>query len=41
MEFKDESQVEVTRSRRMRWVEHVVHIGEITNAYNIIVSTPE
>jgi hypothetical protein len=31
----------ITRSRRMRWVEHVVHIGEIRNAYNIIISEPE
>jgi hypothetical protein len=27
--------------RRMRWAGHVARIGTITNAYNILVGTPE
>jgi hypothetical protein len=29
------------KSRRMRWVGHVAHTGEIRNAYRILVGNPE
>jgi hypothetical protein len=28
-------------SRRMRWVGHVVHVGEGRNAYRVLVGKPE
>jgi hypothetical protein len=31
----------VLKSRRMRWMGHVVCIGEIRNAYSILVGKPE
>jgi hypothetical protein len=30
----------VIKSRRMWWVEHVPHMGETRNAYNILVGKP-
>jgi hypothetical protein len=33
--------IRVTRSRRMRWVGHIAHMGEMSNAYNILVGKPE
>jgi hypothetical protein len=33
--------VRVIELRRMRWAEHVVRMGEMTNAYNILVGKPE
>jgi len=33
--------ISVTKSRRMRWAGHVAHMGEIRNAYNILVGKPE
>jgi hypothetical protein len=29
------------KSRRMRWAGHVVHMGEMKNAYKILVGKPE
>jgi hypothetical protein len=29
------------KSRRMLWVEHVAHMGEVRNAYSILVGKPE
>jgi hypothetical protein len=29
------------KSRRMRWVGHVVHMGEMRNVYNTLVGKPE
>jgi hypothetical protein len=29
------------KSRKMRWVGHVAHMGEKRNAYRILVETPE
>jgi hypothetical protein len=29
--------IRMIRSRRVRWVEHVVHMGEMRNAYRILV----
>jgi hypothetical protein len=31
----------VIKSRRVRWVGHVSHIGEMRNVYNILVGKPE
>jgi hypothetical protein len=31
----------IIKSRRMRWVEHVAHIGEMRNAYKMLVGKPE
>jgi hypothetical protein len=33
--------VRVIKARRMRWVGHVAHIGEVRGAYNILVGRPE
>jgi hypothetical protein len=33
--------ITVIKSRRMRWVWHVVSMGEVRNAYNILVGKPE
>jgi len=32
--------IRVIKSRRMRWAEHVAHIGEMRNSYNILVGKP-
>jgi hypothetical protein len=29
------------KSRRMRWVVHVAHVGQLRNADNIVVEKPE
>jgi len=29
------------KSRRMRWVKHVTHTGQIRNAHKILVESPE
>jgi hypothetical protein len=31
----------VIKARRMRWVGHVAHMGEVRGAYNIMVGRPE
>jgi hypothetical protein len=31
----------VIKARRMRWAGHVVRIGEVTGAYNILVGRPD
>jgi len=31
----------MTKSRRMRWVEHVVRVGESRGAYSVLVEKPE
>jgi hypothetical protein len=33
--------VRMIKSRRMRWAGHVAHMGEIRNAYNILVGKLE
>jgi hypothetical protein len=33
--------VRVIKERRMRWAGHVVHMGEVRGAYNILVGRPE
>jgi hypothetical protein len=33
--------IKVINSRRMIWEEHVARMGEIRNAYNILVGKPE
>jgi hypothetical protein len=33
--------IRVIRSRRMRWVVHVAGMGEMRNAYKILVGIPE
>jgi len=30
-----------TKSRRMRWMEHVAHMGEIRGIYKVLVGKPE
>jgi phage gp46-like protein len=32
---------EIIKSRRMRWMECVAHVGEKRNAYRILVGKPE
>jgi hypothetical protein len=34
-------EIRVIKSRRMKWAEHVARMGEIINAYNILVGKPE
>jgi hypothetical protein len=33
--------IRVIKSRMMRWAGHVVHMGEVRGAYNILVGKPE
>jgi hypothetical protein len=33
--------VRVIKARRMRWAGHVVHLGELRGAYNILIGRPE
>jgi hypothetical protein len=33
--------IRAIKSRRMRWEGHVTRMGEMTNAYNILVGKPE
>jgi hypothetical protein len=33
--------IRMIKSRRMRWVGHVVHMGEMRNAYKILVGKPD
>jgi hypothetical protein len=32
--------IRVVKQRRMRWVEHVAHMGDMRNAYKILVRKP-
>jgi hypothetical protein len=33
--------IRVIKSRRMRWEGHVAHMGEMRNAYKILIGKPE
>jgi hypothetical protein len=33
--------IRMVKSRRMRWVGHVVHVGKMTVAHKILVGKPE
>jgi hypothetical protein len=33
--------IQVIKSRRMGWVGHAAHIGELNNIHNILVGKPE
>jgi hypothetical protein len=33
--------ITVIKSRRMVWVDHVAHMGEVQNAHKILVRKPE
>jgi hypothetical protein len=33
--------IRAIKSRRVRWVGHIAHVGEMRNAYNILVGKPE
>jgi len=35
------SSIRVIKSRRLKWLGHVVHMGDIINAYLILVGKPE
>jgi hypothetical protein len=35
------SNINVIKSRRMRWEGHVLHMGESRNAYNVLMERPE
>jgi hypothetical protein len=39
--YDSQNIIRVIKSRRMRWAGHVTHMGEIRNAYNILVGKPE
>jgi hypothetical protein len=39
--YSSPSIVRVIKARTMRWVGHVVHMGEVRGAYNILVRRPE
>jgi hypothetical protein len=38
--YSSPSIVSVIKARRMRWVGHVAHMGEVRGAYNILVGKP-
>jgi hypothetical protein len=33
--------IKMIKSRRMRWARHVGHMGEMRNAYKIVIGKPE
>jgi hypothetical protein len=33
--------IRMIKSRRMRWAEHVVHMGKATNVYRVLIRKPE
>jgi hypothetical protein len=33
--------IRVLKSKRMRWAGHVARMGEVRNAYNILIGKPE
>jgi hypothetical protein len=39
--YSSPSIIRVIKARMMRWVGHVVHMGEVRGAYNILVRRPE
>jgi hypothetical protein len=39
--YSSPSIIRVIKARRMRWVGHVVRMGEVRGAYNILVGKPE
>jgi hypothetical protein len=39
--YSSPSIIRVIKARRMRWVEHVARMGEVSDAYNILVGKPE
>jgi hypothetical protein len=39
--YPSPSIIRMIKSRRMRWAEHVAHMGEKRNAYGILVGKPE
>jgi hypothetical protein len=39
--YSSPSTIRVIKARWMRWVGHVVHMGEVRGAYNILVGKPE
>jgi hypothetical protein len=39
--YSSPSIIKMIKARRMRWVGHVVHMGEVRGAYNILVGRPE
>jgi hypothetical protein len=39
--YTSSSIIRVIKSRRMKWVEHIVHMEEMRNAYNILVGKSE
>jgi hypothetical protein len=39
--YSSPSIVRVIKARRMRWAGHVVRMGEVRGAYNILVGRPE
>jgi hypothetical protein len=39
--YSSPSIIGVIKARRMRWARHVLRMGEVTGAYNILVRRPE
>jgi len=39
--YASPNNVRLIKSRRMRWTRHVAHMGEMRNAYKILVGKPE
>jgi hypothetical protein len=39
--YSSPSIIRAIKARRMRWAGHVVHMGEVRGAYNILVGKPE
>jgi len=39
--YTSQNIIRVIKSRRMRWMAHVAHIGEMRNSYKILVRKPE
>jgi hypothetical protein len=39
--YSSPSIIRIIKSRRMRWADHVARIGEMRNAYRLLVGKPE
>jgi hypothetical protein len=39
--YTSQNTIRVTKSTRMRWAGHVATMGEMRNAYNILIGKPE
>jgi hypothetical protein len=39
--YASSNNIKVIKSRRMRWADHVAHMGQMSNTYNSFIQNPE